>query len=120
VSRRALEAIALEGYREHSLTLYQISEMLDLSRVETEDFLGQHHIPLADRRRRTGPRGSAVRSSVSPQPALTYTRDEGRSEGRDCSMAKNFRELEAKMSPEGRARSDAKTQKMIEEGPGLS
>jgi len=47
VSRGALEAIALEGYREHTLTLYQISEMLDLSRVETEDFLGQHHIPLA-------------------------------------------------------------------------
>ena len=48
---------------------------------------------------------------------MTYTRDEGRSEGRDCSMAKNFRELEAKMSLEGRARSDAKTQKMIEERP---
>ena len=47
VSRRALEALALEGYREHGLTLYQVSEMLDLSRVETEDFLGQHHIPLA-------------------------------------------------------------------------
>jgi predicted HTH domain antitoxin len=47
VSRRALEAIALEGYREHALTLYQVSEMLGLSRVETEDFLGQHHIPLA-------------------------------------------------------------------------
>jgi hypothetical protein len=47
VSRRALEAIALEGNREHTLTLYQVSEMLDLSRVETEDFLGQHHIPLA-------------------------------------------------------------------------
>jgi hypothetical protein len=30
-------------------------------------------------------------------------------------MAKNFRELEAKMSPGARARSDAKTQKMIEE-----
>jgi predicted HTH domain antitoxin len=47
VSRRALEAIALEGYREHTLTLYEVSEMLDLSGVETEDFLGQHHIPLA-------------------------------------------------------------------------
>jgi predicted nucleic acid-binding protein/predicted HTH domain antitoxin len=47
VSRRALEALALEGYREHALTLYQVSEMLGLSRVETEDFLGQHHIPLA-------------------------------------------------------------------------
>jgi transcriptional regulator with XRE-family HTH domain len=30
-------------------------------------------------------------------------------------MAKNFRELEAKMSPEARARSDAKARKMIEE-----
>ena len=30
-------------------------------------------------------------------------------------MAKNFRELEAKMSPGARARSDAKTQKMIAE-----
>lgn len=30
-------------------------------------------------------------------------------------MAKNFRELEAKMSPEARVRSDAKAQKMIEE-----
>ncbi len=47
VSRRALEAIALEGYREQTLTLYQVSEMLSLSRVETEDFLGQHHVPLA-------------------------------------------------------------------------
>src|ERR1700722_5009288 len=47
VSRRALEAIALEGYREQTLTLYQVSEILGLSRVETEDFLGRHHVPLA-------------------------------------------------------------------------
>jgi predicted HTH domain antitoxin len=47
VSRRALEAIALEGYRDQTLTLYQVSEMLGLSRVATEDFLGQHHVPLA-------------------------------------------------------------------------
>lgn len=45
--RRALEALALEGYRDQSLTLYQFSEMLGFSRVETEDFLGQHGIPLA-------------------------------------------------------------------------
>jgi hypothetical protein len=38
VSRRALEAVALEGYREQSLTLLQVSEMPGLSRVETEDF----------------------------------------------------------------------------------
>jgi predicted HTH domain antitoxin len=48
LSRRALEALALEGYREQTLTLYQVSEMLGLSRVQTEDFLGQHQVPLAD------------------------------------------------------------------------
>ena len=47
VSRRALEAIALEGYREQTLTLYQVSEMLGLSRVETEDLLGRYHVSLA-------------------------------------------------------------------------
>jgi len=46
VSRRALETIALEGYRDQTLTLHQVSEMLGLSRVEAEDFLGQHHVPL--------------------------------------------------------------------------
>ncbi|MGA7944785.1 MAG: XRE family transcriptional regulator [Candidatus Sulfotelmatobacter sp.] len=34
---------------------------------------------------------------------------------RENKMARNLRELEAKMSPESRARSDAKTQKMIAE-----
>ena len=48
VSRRALEALALEGYRDQTLTLYQISEMLGLSRVETEDLLGRHHVPLSE------------------------------------------------------------------------
>lgn len=47
VSRRALEALALQGYRDQALTLYQVSEMLGLSRVETEDFLGQHRVPLS-------------------------------------------------------------------------
>ena len=47
VSRQALEALALEGYREQTLTLYQISEMLGLSRIETEDFLGRHNVPLS-------------------------------------------------------------------------
>jgi predicted HTH domain antitoxin len=47
VSRRALEALALEGYRDETLTLYQVSEMLGLSRIETEDFLGKHHVPLS-------------------------------------------------------------------------
>lgn len=47
VSRCLLEAIALEGYREQILTLYQVSEILGLTRVETEDFLGRHRVPLA-------------------------------------------------------------------------
>jgi predicted HTH domain antitoxin len=47
-SRRALEALALQGYRDQTLTLYQVSEMLSLSRIETEDFLGQHHVPLSE------------------------------------------------------------------------
>ncbi len=47
VSRRALEALAREGYREQALTLYQVSEMLGLSRVKIEDFVGRHHVPLA-------------------------------------------------------------------------
>ena len=47
LSRRAIEAIALEGYRDQTLTLYQVSEMLGFSRIETEDFLGRHQVPLA-------------------------------------------------------------------------
>ena len=47
VSRVALEALALEGYREHTLTLFQVSEMLGLSRVETEDFLGRRQVSLS-------------------------------------------------------------------------
>jgi predicted HTH domain antitoxin len=47
VSRRVLEALALEGYREQTLSLYDVSEMLGLSRIETEDFLGQHQVPLS-------------------------------------------------------------------------
>ena len=47
VSRRALGALALQSYRDQALTLYQVSEMLGLSRVETEDFLGRHQVPLS-------------------------------------------------------------------------
>jgi len=48
ISRHALEALAIDGYRKQTLTLYQISQMLGLARVETEDFLGQNQVPLAD------------------------------------------------------------------------
>jgi predicted HTH domain antitoxin len=48
VSRRALEALALQGYREQALSLFQVSEMLGFSRSEAEDFLGRHGVPLAN------------------------------------------------------------------------
>jgi hypothetical protein len=47
VSRRALEALALEGYRRQALPLFQISEMLGLSRIEAEDFLVRHQVSLS-------------------------------------------------------------------------
>lgn len=67
VSRRALEAIALEGYREQALTLHQISEMLGLSRVQTEDFLGQHHVPLAKIDEAELDREAALFEAASPR-----------------------------------------------------
>ena len=47
VSRSALEAIALEGYRSRRLTLHDVSQLLGLSRIEAEDFLGRHEVALA-------------------------------------------------------------------------
>ena len=40
-SRRAMEMLALEGYREGRLSRGQVSEMLDLEFNETEQFLLQ-------------------------------------------------------------------------------
>jgi predicted HTH domain antitoxin len=48
VSRQILEAFALEGYRSNSLTLFEVSELLGFGRVETEDFLGRHQVPLTE------------------------------------------------------------------------
>jgi predicted HTH domain antitoxin len=42
LSRRALEALAVEGYRQGSLTQLQVGRLLSLSRIETEDFLARH------------------------------------------------------------------------------
>jgi predicted HTH domain antitoxin len=47
ISRRALEALAADAYRDHLLTLYEISELLGFSRIEAEDFLGRHQVPLS-------------------------------------------------------------------------
>ena len=70
VSRRALEALALEGYRDQTLTLYQISELLSLSRIETEDFLGQHHVPLSAIGEADLDREAAVYESASRRQPL--------------------------------------------------
>ncbi len=40
--RRALEALAIDGYHERRLTQKQVGELLRLSRIETEDFLAAH------------------------------------------------------------------------------
>lgn len=42
LSRRVLESLAGEGYRQESLTQLQVGKLLGLSRMETEDFLAQH------------------------------------------------------------------------------
>lgn len=42
LSRRALEALAVEGYRQEILTQLQVGKLLELARVETEDFLARH------------------------------------------------------------------------------
>ncbi len=46
--RRALEMLALEGYREGSLSRGQVSEMLGWSFFETEEFLHEHDALPAD------------------------------------------------------------------------
>ena len=42
ISRAALEALALDGYRRGMLTQLEVGQLLGLSRLETEDFLVQH------------------------------------------------------------------------------
>jgi predicted HTH domain antitoxin len=42
LSRQALEALAIEAYRQEALTQRQVGRLLGLSRIETEDFLAQH------------------------------------------------------------------------------
>lgn len=46
VSRGALEAVALEGYRDGSLTRDQVGQLLGLSLWETEAFLKQRQAYL--------------------------------------------------------------------------
>ncbi|MBA3243093.1 MAG: UPF0175 family protein [Acidobacteria bacterium] len=44
--RRALEAVALEGYRSEALSAGQVAEMLGLTAWETEAFLSEHGAEL--------------------------------------------------------------------------
>jgi len=46
LSRRALEALAVEGYRAEALSAGQVAEMLNLSLWETEAFLRQRGVEL--------------------------------------------------------------------------
>ena len=47
LSRTALEAIAVEGYRSDHLTGFQVMEMLGLeTRLELDAFLKAHHVDL--------------------------------------------------------------------------
>ena len=66
VSRRVLEGFGLEGYREQTLTLCQVSEMLGLSPVETEDFLAHKHVLAVIDEADFGPRGS-LKSKPRPR-----------------------------------------------------
>ncbi len=42
LSRKALEALAVEGFREKKLSQYQVAQLLKLSRIEAEDLLARH------------------------------------------------------------------------------
>jgi predicted HTH domain antitoxin len=42
LSRRTLEALAIDGYGQGSLTQLHVGQLLDLSRIETEDLLARH------------------------------------------------------------------------------
>jgi len=45
-SRRALELLALEGYRSGELARGHVAELLGLSFFETEEFLKANHAPI--------------------------------------------------------------------------
>jgi len=42
LSRAALEALALEGYRRGALSQLHVGHLLGLSRIQIEDFLAEH------------------------------------------------------------------------------
>lgn len=46
LSRRVLEAVAIEGYRNEKLSVGQVADMLGISVLEAENFLHQRGIEL--------------------------------------------------------------------------
>jgi predicted HTH domain antitoxin len=42
LSRKALEALAIEGFREKKLSQFQVGQLLGLSRIEAESLLARH------------------------------------------------------------------------------
>ena len=47
LSRAALEALAIDAYRLHRITGFELQELLEIeSRVELERLLKQHEVPL--------------------------------------------------------------------------
>lgn len=46
LSRRALEAVAIEGYRTGALSIGQVAETLGISVYEADGFLKEHKIDL--------------------------------------------------------------------------
>ena len=70
MSRRALEAVAVEGYRSEALTQRQVGRLLDLSYWGTEAFLKQHgaYLPYEEddlRKARAALASSAAFSSMN-------------------------------------------------------
>lgn len=48
VERSALEAIALEGFRSRRLAISEVAELLGLTRMQAQDFVGKNKVPLGD------------------------------------------------------------------------
>jgi len=46
LSRKTLEALAIEGYRNGRLSVGQVAEMLELSVLQAEDFLHSKNVSL--------------------------------------------------------------------------
>lgn len=46
LSRKTLEALAIEGYRNGRLSIGQVAEMLGLSVLQTEEFFHQREVSL--------------------------------------------------------------------------